>query len=119
MTSEAARPREAIGPESPPRRFFSRGWLRALWCTPLVGFAGVGLACVIRWAAHWEPVWSGVPLTTVALVSFPLGLLVSIGAFDYWAYYASGRPTRHPQAYVIEGTSLYQRLRPTPTRTAT
>ena len=31
---------------------------------------------------------------TIATVSFPLGLLIGIGAFDYWAYYFSGKPTR-------------------------
>src|SRR4051812_48819470 len=75
-------------------RFTAPGWWRALWTTPLVGFAGLGLTCLIRWGAHWDPIWYSVPLVTVATVTFPIGLLIGIGAFDYWAYYASGRPTR-------------------------
>jgi cytochrome c oxidase subunit 1 len=75
-------------------RFTAPGWWRALWTTPLVGFAGLGLTCLIRWSAHWDPIWYSVPLVTVATVTFPIGLLIGIGAFDYWAYYASGRPTR-------------------------
>ncbi|HEY4346615.1 MAG TPA: hypothetical protein VGM80_03435, partial [Gaiellaceae bacterium] len=75
-------------------RWTSQGWLRVLWCTPLVGFAGLGLVCLIRLAAHWHPIWQGVPLTTVGLITFPLGFLIGIGVFDDWAYYVSGRPTR-------------------------
>jgi cytochrome c oxidase subunit 1 len=82
----------------PPRRGLKRftgpGWLRALWLTPAFGFFWLGFACLVRWAAHWHPIWSGVPLSTIATVSFPLGFLAGIGAFDYWAYYFSGRPTR-------------------------
>ena len=81
----------------PPRptgihRFTAPGWWRALWTTPLVGFAGLGLTCLIRWAAHWDPIWYSVPLVTVATVTFPIGFLIGIGAFDYWAYYVSGTP---------------------------
>ena len=70
------------------------GWWRALWTTPLVGFMGVGLVCLIRWAAHWDPVWFAQPILTVSLATFPIGFLIGIGCFDYWAYYFSGRPTR-------------------------
>ena len=45
-------------------------------------------------AAHWHPIWQSGPLATVGLVSFPLGFLIGIGVFDYWAYYVSGSPTR-------------------------
>jgi cytochrome c oxidase subunit I len=75
-------------------RWTGSGWLRVLWCTPLAGFAGVGLACLIRWSAGWHPIWASAPLVTVGLLSFPLGFLIGIGVFDYWAYYVSGRPTR-------------------------
>ena len=52
------------------------------------------MTCLIRWAAHWDTIWYSVPLVTVATVTFPIGFLIGIGAFDYWAYYVSGRPTR-------------------------
>jgi cytochrome c oxidase subunit 1 len=84
-------------PAPPPggwHRWTRPGWLRILWTTPLTGFAVIGLTCLIRWAAHWYPVWKGVPITTVSLVGFPLGFLIGLGGFDYWAYYYSGRPTR-------------------------
>jgi cytochrome c oxidase subunit 1 len=75
-------------------RLTASGWLRALWATPLAGALGLGLVCLIRLAAGWHPIWSGQPLTTVALVSFPLGFLAGIGGFDYWAYYCAGGRTR-------------------------
>jgi cytochrome c oxidase subunit 1 len=97
---------------SPPRptgihRFTAPGWWRALWTTPLVGFAGIGLACLIRWAAHWDPIWYSVPLVTISTVTFPMGFLIGIGAFDYWAYYFSGRPTR-PEDHSGHGARRWQ-----------
>ena len=78
----------------PLRRFTRPGWLRVLWTTPLFFGIGVGLVTLIRWLAHWHPIWKGVPIVTVELVTVPLGFLIGLGGFDEWAYYASGRPTR-------------------------
>ena len=97
-------------PPPPPtgiHRFTAPGWWRALWTTPLVGFMGVGLVCLIRWAAHWDPVWYAQPIVTVALVTFPIGFLIGIGCFDYWAYYFSGRPTR-PEDHSGHGARKWQ-----------
>jgi cytochrome c oxidase subunit 1 len=96
----------------PPRptgihRFTAPGWWRALWTTPFVGFLGVGLVCLIRWLAHWHPVWYAQPIVTVATVTFPMGFLIGIGAFDYWAYYFSGRPTR-PEDHSGHGARRWQ-----------
>ena len=98
------------GPPARPtgiHRFTAPGWWRALWTTPLVGFAGIGITCLIRWAAHWDPVWYSVPLVTISTVTFPLGFLIGIGAFDYWAYYFSGRPTR-PEDHSGHGARRWQ-----------
>ncbi|HWE80632.1 MAG TPA: cbb3-type cytochrome c oxidase subunit I [Gaiellaceae bacterium] len=89
------------------RRLTAPGWVRAAWTTPLVGFAGLGLVCLIRWAAHWNPIWKSQPLVTIATVTFPIGLLIGIGAFDYWAYYVSGRPTR-PESHAGHGARRWQ-----------
>jgi cytochrome c oxidase subunit I len=76
------------------RRLTAPGWLRVLWVTPVfIGF-GFALPLLVRWAAHWDPVWKGSVLVTIQLVTAPIGFLVGIGGFDYWAHYASGRPTR-------------------------
>src|SRR5690349_2064177 len=64
------------------RRWTGPGWLRVLWVTPLVGFIGLGIVCAIRWAADWLPVWYAPPLVTVATITFPLGFLGGLGAFD-------------------------------------
>ncbi len=69
------------------------GWLRIIWCTPLFGAVGLGLVCLIRWAAHWDPVWKGGPLVAVSLVTLPFGFLAGLGGFDFWVRYASGKPT--------------------------
>ena len=88
-------------------RWTGAGWLRVLWCVPLVGFAGLGLTVLIRYLAHWQPYWYSVPLVTVATVSFPLGFLIGIGVFDYWAYYFSGKPTR-PEDHSGHGARRWQ-----------
>jgi cytochrome c oxidase subunit 1 len=76
------------------RRLTAPGWLRVLWVTPIFFGFGLGLPLLVRWLAHWDPVWKGSVLVTVELVTTPIGFLVGIGGFDYWAHYASGRPTR-------------------------
>src|SRR5207253_2913256 len=37
---------------------------------------------------------SGDAILTVSLIAVPLAFLVGIGGFDYWFYWAAGRPTR-------------------------
>ena len=91
---------EAHGHHGPPppvtgwHRFTAPGWLRVLWAMPLVGFLGLGVVCLVRWAAHWDPVWSSTPIVTIALVVFPMGFLIGLGGFDFWAYYSSGKKTQ-------------------------
>src|SRR4051812_31382814 len=80
-------------PPSGLRRWTGPGWLRVFWVTPLFGGLGLGLVCLLRWVANWDPVWAGPPLVTVELVAIPLGFLAGLGGFDYWAYYASGKRT--------------------------
>src|SRR5947199_4179859 len=61
----------------------------------LVGLAfSYGLTCAIRASYGWHPVLSGNSLCLVALLAVPLFGLVGLGAFDYWFYWATGRPTR-------------------------
>jgi cytochrome c oxidase subunit 1 len=100
MTSAAHDSHDAHASHGPPPprtglgRWTGPGWLRVLWATPFVGFLGLGLVCLIRWAAHWDPVWAPQPLLTVGLVTFPIGFLIGLGGFDFWSHYASGRPTQ-------------------------
>jgi hypothetical protein len=82
----------------------------------LIGFMGLGLVCVLRLAAHWHPIWQSAPPVTVGLVTFPLGFLIGIGVFDYWAYYVCGKPTcpddhsSHFAPARIGGAEIWKRL---------
>src|SRR5579862_7112862 len=69
------------------------GWYRISWCIPLFFGIGAGLVVLVRWAAHWHPIWKGTDIVTVELTTIPLGFLTGLGGFDFWTRYASGRPT--------------------------
>jgi len=61
----------------------------------LVGVAfAFGLDVLVRALYGWHSVVKGEAVTQVALIAAPLFFLVGLGAFDYWFYWASGRPTR-------------------------
>jgi cytochrome c oxidase subunit I len=50
------------------------------------------LAC--RAGLDYDPLLSGDAVARVAMISVPLFMLVGFGLFDYWFYWAAGRPTR-------------------------
>ena len=89
------------------RKLTAPGWYRVLWTTPLVGFIGLGIVGLIRWAADWDPIWKSGPLATVGTVSFPMGLLIGLGGFDFWTYYASGKRTR-PDSHDGHGATSWR-----------
>jgi cytochrome c oxidase subunit I len=89
---------EAHGHTPPPRRtgarrFTGPGWLRVLWTTPLAFLLATGLVAGARAALGYEPLLATQPYLTTLMVVVPLGFLIGIGGFDYWARYVSGRPT--------------------------
>src|SRR6478752_4040685 len=70
------------------------GWYRAA-LFDVIGFAfAFGLTVLIRWLMHEHPIIDGDAITIVSLIAVPLFFLVGLGAFDYWFYWAAGRPTR-------------------------
>src|ERR671923_445128 len=76
-------------------RLIAPGWYRAALGIA-IGF-GVGMGVVVAIGAlyGWGPLLSWNAIVTVgALISAPVGFLVGIGCFDYWFYWASGKPTR-------------------------
>src|SRR5881227_1244121 len=92
-----------VAPQTPPglspqargvRRLLVPGYVRCLWTIPLMFGFGAGLIALVRWLEAWHPVWNGTVITTVSLVTIPLGFLGGIGGFDYWIRYAIGRPTQ-------------------------
>jgi cytochrome c oxidase subunit 1 len=70
------------------------GLHRAILATPL----GIGIAYAIvlpiRAASHYHPVLDGTAVLQVAMIVCPFAFLIGLGAFDYWFYWAIGRPTR-------------------------
>ena len=98
-------------PPSPPRglaRLRGPGYLRATWTTALAWAIGFGLVAFFRWLAHYDPILDWTILTVVAFLTLaPLGFLTGIGAFDYWTYYVSGRPTR-PDDHSSHGATRWQ-----------
>ncbi len=93
---------EHHAPPRPPargiRRFTRPGWLRALWVTPLTFGLVTGIICLIRWGGRdgvaSDPIWDLPTLLSFWTIFVPIGFLAGLGAFDYWAYWISGRPTR-------------------------
>jgi cytochrome c oxidase subunit 1 len=80
----------------PFRRYvFGPGWIRAAWMFCLLGAIGFGLVVLARWGGGWHPILKSDAVVLVSLlVAAPVGFLGGLGAFDYWTYYALGRPTR-------------------------
>jgi cytochrome c oxidase subunit I len=77
-----------------PPKLRAGGWYRAALFDVLgFGFA-VGLTVLIRTLMHEHPVVDGQAITIVALIAVPLFFMVGLGAFDYWFYWAAGKPTR-------------------------
>jgi cytochrome c oxidase subunit 1 len=70
------------------------GWWRALTYT-VIGIAfSYGLSIGARALLGFDPLLDGEGVLTIGLVSVPFFFLVGLGCFDYWFYWASGRPTR-------------------------
>ena len=101
-THEHVEHAEHAVPPKPParglRRLMQPGWLRALWVTAAMFGLVTGIICLIRWAGEdgvaSSPVWSLPVLLSFWTIFVPIGFLVGLGAFDYWFYWISGRPTR-------------------------
>ena len=84
------------------------GWIRALWMTALFGAFGFGLTVGLRAWGDYQPLFKGTPIVLVSiLVCAPLGFLAGIGAFDYWARYAIGSPTR-PDDHSSHGATSWK-----------
>jgi len=75
-------------------RLRAPGLHRGILATPL----GIGLAyaivLIIRAASGFGHVVDGTAILQVAMITTPFAFLIGLGAFDYWFYWAIGRPTR-------------------------
>src|SRR5919198_4059109 len=97
----------AGGPPQPRNRFTGPGWYRAAWMSALgVGFS-FGLDIALRALSHYHPVVDGDAVLRIGLIAVPMFFLVGLGAFDYWFYWASGRPTR-PEDHAGHGAHSWR-----------
>src|SRR5664280_2265368 len=78
-------------------RLRAPGFYRAAWMMALgVAFA-TGLTWVVRMStghSTFHHYISPDAILTVSLIAVPLAFLVGMGAWDYWFYWAAGRPAR-------------------------
>jgi cytochrome c oxidase subunit 1 len=70
------------------------GWWRALEYTILGVAFSYGITIGLRALFGYDPLLDGESVLRVSLLAVPMFFLVGLGCFDYWFYWASGRPTR-------------------------
>jgi cytochrome c oxidase subunit 1 len=70
------------------------GWWRALEYTILGIAFSYGITIGLRALFGFDPLLDGEAVLRVSLLAAPMFFLVGLGCFDYWFYWASGRPTR-------------------------
>jgi cytochrome c oxidase subunit 1 len=88
-------------------RLRAPGWYRAGLFT-LIGLAfSVGLNVGLRALFGYDPLIDGEAITIVSLIATPLFFLVGLGAFDYWFYWAAGKPTR-PEDHSSHGATSWK-----------
>jgi cytochrome c oxidase subunit I len=68
--------------------------------------AGYGLSTPFDGADGWDYKWQNAVLI-VSMIAAPLFFLVGLGAFDYWFYWAAGRPTR-PEDHSSHGAHSWR-----------
>src|SRR3954453_19874629 len=95
MATAAATVQHSHAPVHQPRsRWTGPGWYRVLIAVPLGFLLAFGLVTLARLALHYHPTISWTAIVTVSMITIPMAFLVGIGCFDYWFYWASGKPTR-------------------------
>ncbi len=70
------------------------GWYRAAFFIVLGIAFSYALSIGARAGLDYDPLLDGESVLQIALLATPLFFFVGIGLFDYWFYWASGRPTR-------------------------
>ena len=85
------------------------GWVRAAWCFALFFLIGLYSSRGSAGSPAGIPSTTGTSSSIVGgLTLAPVGFLPGLGAFDYWLYWVSGRPTvpddhANHGAHVVEG----------------
>jgi cytochrome c oxidase subunit 1 len=88
-------------------RLRAPGLLRGGWFLAIgIAFA-YALTLGIRALSDYHPLLKGESVLQVALLAAPLFFLVGLGAFDYWFYWAAGKPTR-PEDHSSHGARSWK-----------
>ena len=77
-----------------PAQLRQPGWYRAAAFTVLGLAFCFALTTAIRAAYSYDPLIDFDSITIVSMIGTPFFFLVGLGAFDYWFYWAAGKPTR-------------------------
>jgi cytochrome c oxidase subunit 1 len=86
------------------------GFYRAFLAAALAVVFAAALTWVVRTATGhttYTHYLSPDAILTVSLIACPLFFLVGLGAFDYWFYWVSGRPTR-PESHANHGAYTWK-----------
>ena len=88
-------------------RLRAPGLHRGILATPLGIALAYAIVLPIRAASSYHPVLDGTAILQVAMISAPFAFLIGLGAFDYWFYWAIGRPTR-PEDHSSHGARSWK-----------
>ncbi|HEX3317096.1 MAG TPA: cytochrome c oxidase subunit I [Solirubrobacteraceae bacterium] len=80
---------------------------RAMWGLALGVLFAAAVDIPIRALQHYHPVVDSTAILLVALIAAPLFFLVGLGGFDYWFYWAAGRPSR-PEDHSAHGARSWK-----------
>src|SRR4051812_36697278 len=108
MATAAATVQHPHGTAHQPRsRWTGPGWYRVLIALPLGFLLAFAIITLARLALGYHPTISWTAIVTLSMVTLPLAFIVGIGCFDYWFYWASGRPTR-PEDHSGHGATTWR-----------
>jgi cytochrome c oxidase subunit I len=91
-------------------KFKAPGFYRAILGALLAGALATGLTWVVRMStghATYSHYLDWEAILTVSLIAAPIFFVIGLGAFDYWFYWAAGRPTR-PEDHSSHGAHSWR-----------
>src|SRR3954449_9082806 len=88
-------------------RFRAPGWYRAALFIVLGIAFSYALSIGARAALVYDPILDANSILLIGLLAAPLFFFVGIGAFNYWFYWAAGKPTR-PEDHSSHGAHSWK-----------
>src|SRR6476661_4080877 len=83
------------------------GWYRAILFIVLGIAFSYAITIGARAALGYDPVVQAESIVLIGMFALPLAFLVGLGCFDYWFYWAAGRPTR-PEDHSGHGATSWR-----------